>query len=153
MIELMIFFLLKHFIADFILQTEYHLKKFLPDWGFFLPLLDHCMIHALFTAGILFLCRPDLMWLAAVDAVVHFFVDRIKAGPKYFGRFKALSGQEFMNIRIYKETTGDIGSILDTNLANNAKKLRGNTLFWWSLGLDQLAHSLTYVYIIWKMTL
>jgi hypothetical protein len=84
---LLIAYQVKHFIADFPLQREYMLKKTLPNWDFLLPLVTHCLVHAL---GTLILCLwlvPGLWWLAIVDFVVHFIIDRVKSGPRYLGRY------------------------------------------------------------------
>jgi hypothetical protein len=40
---------LKHFVADYPLQTPYMLKKFLPGNDFIKPLSAHAGVHALFT--------------------------------------------------------------------------------------------------------
>lgn len=106
----MIFYLLvvyqiKHFLADFPLQGKYMLNKFQPGWDFLLPLTAHAAIHALFTFIIslsyLFHKTYPLMdielplKLALLDFVVHFTMDRIKAGPKYLGRFKDMYNYKF----------------------------------------------------------
>jgi hypothetical protein len=80
-------FQVKHFVADFLLQTRYQLGKFKADWGFFLPLLSHAGTQAAFTLAICLIVCPTLWWLALVDLVAHFVMDRVKAGPKYLGRF------------------------------------------------------------------
>jgi hypothetical protein len=85
---LLLIFQAKHFIADYPLQGKYMLGKFKADWSFFLPLLAHAGVHAAFTLAIALYFKPGLWWLSLVDLVVHFCVDRIKAGPKYLGRFK-----------------------------------------------------------------
>ena len=46
--------------------------------GWFLPLAVHVLIHAAATALIFALLAPALIWLAAVDLVVHFAIDRGK---------------------------------------------------------------------------
>ncbi len=128
---LLVIYQLKHFMADFPLQGRYMLGKFKDDWSFFLPLSAHCGVHALFTFGIVlaFTTSPSLaLLLAAFDFTVHFFMDRIKAGKKYLGRFKALSAKEFG--------------------AASEDARRDNTYFWWSLGLDQTVHHLTHYAII-----
>lgn len=144
---LLVLFQLKHFIADYPLQRPYMLKKFLPDWGFVLPLLAHTGVHAVMTFGIasMFTHWKMALDLAIFDLVVHFGMDRMKASPKYLGKFKALSGNE-------------VGVILNRNYLDlesdeiyhgDKAKLKGNTLFWWSLGLDQMVHHLTHYVIIW----
>jgi hypothetical protein len=86
-IALLIVYQVKHFIADFVLQNVWMLQKSRPGWDFVLPLSIHCGVHALITLCIAIFVNPAYWWLALVDFVVHFTMDRIKAGPKYLGRF------------------------------------------------------------------
>ena len=74
-------------------QGEYMLGKFKADWGFFWPLAAHSGVHTLFTLIICLIWNQALWWLALVDGALHFFVDRVKSGPKYLGRFKPLSAR------------------------------------------------------------
>jgi hypothetical protein len=129
---LLIAFQIKHFVADFPLQTPYMLRKFLPTWSFFVPLLAHSAVHALFTLGIALLVKPEIaVEVAILDLVVHFTMDRLKAGPKYLGRFRALTASEYGN-------------------ATDEQKL-GNKFFWWSLGVDQMVHHVTHYFIIYLL--
>ena len=107
----------KHFIADFILQNNYMLKKIRPGWDFILPLALHCLLHAGLTLVICLFYRPSVWWLALVDFGVHFATDRIRSGPRYLGRYNDVH----------------------------------QTLFWWILGLDQLIHHLTHLWIVWMI--
>src|SRR3989344_7267133 len=107
---LLVVYQFKHFLADYPLQGKYMLGKFKPGWDFLGPLVAHCGVHAVMTyfIGITYLYLNPLqdpgfykgtvlcMGLAAFDFVAHFCMDRIKAGPKWLGRFKALSGAEYM---------------------------------------------------------
>jgi hypothetical protein len=123
---LLVAFQIKHFIADFPLQTKYHLQKFLPDWRFVLPLASHCSIHAV---GTWFISVAALWhtqgWhglfapfgLAAFDFGMHFTMDRVKASPNLLGRFK------------------------DTMTPQ----------FWWCLGFDQGVHHLTHYTIVYYL--
>jgi hypothetical protein len=63
------------------------LGKFNADWSFFLPLASHAAVHAAFTLGVCVVFDPTLWWLALVDGAAHFIMDRIKAGPRWLGRF------------------------------------------------------------------
>ncbi len=114
---LLVVYQVKHFLADFPLQRQYMLKKVSPKWDFLLPLSVHCGVHAILTLGITLLIKPQLWWLAIVDFCVHFVMDRIKAGPKYLGRY------------------------------NDVTK----TPFWLAMGLDQMVHHLTHIYIVWVL--
>ncbi|MBI2121927.1 MAG: DUF3307 domain-containing protein [Candidatus Sungbacteria bacterium] len=122
---------IKHFLADFPLQTEYMLGKFKDGWGFLPPLLAHAGVHAVFTIIIVAYFSGSLYLafaLGVFDFVIHFFMDRIKAGGKYLGRYKALTAKEY---------------ILAT-----PKQKQHNKFFWWSLGLDQMVHHFTHYTII-----
>lgn len=140
---LLIVFAIKHYVADFLLQGRYMLGKFKPGWDFVPPLAAHCGVHALFTLLICLKFDPKYWWLAIVDFVVHFIMDRIKAGPKYLGRFKALSANEMIPI-LKKAEVG----VLDES---DRKLVRNNGLFWWFLGLDQEVHKLTHYFIIFML--
>ena len=95
LIYLIIFFQVKHFIADFVLQNVWMLQKSRPSWDFALPLAIHCGVHALATLAVVLWLAPSLWWLAILDFVVHFVMDRIKAGPRYLGRFTDVRGKAF----------------------------------------------------------
>lgn len=90
---LLLIFQVKHFLADYPLQTTWMLGKFRPDWSFFWPLTLHCLVHAWLTAVIVTAIDPTKWWLAVVDFVIHFVMDRIKAGPKYLGRYNVKEKQ------------------------------------------------------------
>lgn len=92
---LFVVFQLKQFIADFPLQSSYMLMKQRADWKFFVPLLVHSLVHASMTLAIVLWCAPSLWWLSLVDLVVHFVVDRLKAGPRYLGRFNNINSKAF----------------------------------------------------------
>lgn len=130
-LTLAIIFQISHFLADYPLQNKYMLGKFRPDWGFFFPLLAHVGVHATFTflITIWIVGWKVAIGLAIFDATIHFWMDRIKAGPKYFGRFKPLTAE--------------------TIKVATSKELRHNSYFWISLGFDQMIHHLTHYAIIW----
>lgn len=87
---LLILFQLKHFVADYPLQTPYMLGKFKSFPDYLLPLAAHAGVHALFTAAIaVAFKRFDVLFiLVSLDFVTHFIIDRIKASPNMLGRFK-----------------------------------------------------------------
>jgi hypothetical protein len=87
----------KHFLCDFPLQSQYMLRKVAGDWGFVIPLAYHCSVHASFTLMFCVFINPKLWWLAILDFVIHFVMDRIKAGPNYLGRFNDYSKAGFWN--------------------------------------------------------
>lgn len=99
-------FIVKHFLADFPLQTFYQLTnkgKYGHPGG-----VLHAGMHGIFT---LFICFSFGIhwWFAVIDAAVHYHVDWLKMQYRY---------------------------------------KPDNKIFWWLLGLDQMAHYLTYLFII-----
>ena len=70
---------LKHFLADFVLQTDGMArgKGRARGWGG--PLLAHAGCHASLTLAIALAAAPRLWWIAAADFVVHAAIDRAKA--------------------------------------------------------------------------
>lgn len=92
---LLVVFQVKHFVADFPLQNRYMLQKQRTDWSFIPPLALHCAIHAMTTFAVILLVQPNLWWLSIADFVIHFTMDRIKAGPRYLGRFADVSKSPF----------------------------------------------------------
>ncbi len=83
---LLIAFQIKHFLADYPFQTTYMLEK-VRDKAWFFPLLSHAAVHAFFTLVIVCIVDVNLWWLALVDLVIHFTMDRIKASKKMLNRF------------------------------------------------------------------
>ncbi len=162
---LLILFQLKHFIADYPLQTEYMLGKFRDDWGFFKPLFIHCLVHWIFTYFIVFSYTHNIELsgsLAAFNAIIHFFMDRIKAGKRYMGRWKPVTTTEYINAKQVINTNqikdgkfainyeGEV-DLQSFNIDTAKNKLRSNKLFWWSIGFDQMIHHLTDIACIYFM--
>lgn len=155
---MLILFEIKHFLFDFVFQTKYHLGKFNADGSFYWPLVSHSAWVACLTPAILGIAgygrHVELVAIAwGIDFWSHFFIDRLKAGPKYLGRFKALSAQEYQvcnkavyNSQIYYDINGN-QKFMDTPEA--LKKLRGNWMYFVSIGIDQMAHHLVYLAIIY----
>lgn len=130
---LLVAFQLKHLFADYFLQTPYMLGKFKPGWDFVGPLSAHCGVHALGTLIVTCGLWPFELWklpvILTLDFVVHFTMDRIKASPKYLGRYVALTKAQFPTA--------------------TPEQLRSNERFWWALGFDQFVHHITHYVIIW----
>jgi len=121
----------KHFLADYVLQSDAMMKKANPDWSFFFPLLSHALVHGGFTFVIAWFFLHHLGWalaLAAGDTLIHFFMDRIKASPRYLGRYPLRSPEELKS-------------------ATPAQH-RENRLYWITFGFDQMVHHLTHLAII-----
>ncbi len=93
---LFVVFQIKHFIADYPLQLPYMIiNKVRPGWGFLMPLATHCFVHSMFTLAICLYVNPAFWYLALLDFAVHFVMDRVKAGPRYLGRFNDLHRSPF----------------------------------------------------------
>jgi hypothetical protein len=134
---LLILYQLKHFLCDYPLQTpRFFIGKFRKDWSFFVPLLAHSAIHGVGTFLIAVWATGNILLginLGILDMVVHGTMDRLKAGERWMGRWKALSSTEFATA--------------------TPAQLRGNALFWNALGVDQMVHHLTHylcIYLILK---
>ena len=76
------------------------------DWE--LPLFTHASVHALMTFGIVmyFLGNVEIAaGMMMLDLVTHFTIDRVKASPYMFGKYKpdqkifwlALGGDQFLH--------------------------------------------------------
>jgi len=92
---LLVVYQIKHLVADYFLQGKYMLGKF-KEHGWGQPLTAHVSVHAVFTFIICLSFGVSLLYsvaLAALDFVVHFVVDRIKASPNLLGRWKPTEKQ------------------------------------------------------------
>ncbi len=153
---LLVVYQLKHFLADYILQGEYMLGKFKPGWAFLMPLLAHVAVHSHFTFWIAFASLAGFMgidfwtalnwatWIGLLDGFVHFYMDRLKASPKYMGRWKPVTAAEYMDCKSTIEHTGTWYDAQHEVVVHAKARLRGNKLFWWALGFDQMVHHLTH---------
>lgn len=164
---LLVIFQLKHFIADYLLQTAYMLGKF-KEQGWVKPLAAHCGVHFVFTFLITFFAiyhrysnHLDVLLtfsflVGVLDFSIHFVMDRVKASPKLLGRYQALSKAEMSHylktVKMYENTSNNTHPEIQIFITNYKRdflpKLRSNVLFWWSLGLDQMVHHLTDILII-----
>lgn len=88
---LLVVFQFKHWLCDYPLQRPYMLNKFKGGTAWILPLCAHAGVHALLTFIVTSICSRSAVTgaaLAALDFVVHFAVDRVKAAPTWGGRWK-----------------------------------------------------------------
>lgn len=115
---LLVLFQIKHYLADFPLQTGYMLGKGKKGTAWILPLIAHSGVHAIFTLVIALLANPRVAWVALLDFTLHFIIDRVKA--------------------LYKLKEG-------TWEAHERPMLL--TKYYAAFGKDQLAHQLTYILI------
>ncbi|WP_313523856.1 DUF3307 domain-containing protein [Shinella sp.] len=72
-------FLIKHFLADFLLQTDWMAAGKDRPKGWLLPLAAHAGVHGAMTAALFLVVAPSLAWLGFVDMLVHGVIDRLKS--------------------------------------------------------------------------
>ncbi len=80
-------FAVKHFLADFVLQTGWIARGKDCHNTWVAPLLTHVAVHAVATLVIALIVAPHLWWLALVDFGIHFAVDRGKTLLGRWGRW------------------------------------------------------------------
>jgi hypothetical protein len=74
-----VLFLAKHFLADFLFQTDWMAAGKDRQTGWLVPLSAHAGVHGVMTAAIFLAVEPSLAWLGIVDCLVHAVVDRLKS--------------------------------------------------------------------------
>ncbi len=72
-------FLAKHFLADFLFQTDWMATGKERPRGWLPPLAAHAGVHGVMTAALFSAVSPLLAWLGLADAAVHGFIDRMKS--------------------------------------------------------------------------
>jgi hypothetical protein len=72
-------FVIKHFLADFLLQTSWMAHGKAESQGWLAPLATHAGIHGALTLLLMLALLPSLWWLGLVDFAVHTVIDRCKA--------------------------------------------------------------------------
>lgn len=72
-------FLAKHFLADFLFQTDWMAAGKERPEGWLLPLAAHASVHGALTAALFLVVSPALVWLGLADATVHGLIDRLKS--------------------------------------------------------------------------
>jgi Protein of unknown function (DUF3307) len=68
----------KHFVADFLLQTNWIAQGKERNEGWLAPLAVHVFGHALLTLCIVLVLAPKLWWLAVLEFFVHGAIDHAK---------------------------------------------------------------------------
>src|SRR6478609_9784850 len=77
-LTVLILFGLKHWLADFPLQSVYMLGKGKSGLAWIMPLLAHCAVHAGLSLLIILFVNPSMFWLAGAELIAHFGIDRTK---------------------------------------------------------------------------
>jgi hypothetical protein len=78
LIAVYVAFVVKHLLADYYLQTAWMVKGKGRESDWVMPLAVHAGVQAAGTLLIILAARPSLWWLAVVDFVLHFAIDRGK---------------------------------------------------------------------------
>ena len=112
--------MIKHFVADYFLQTTWMISQ-KADYGKPGGLV-HATEHGVLTW--LVLAALGFGWLsllmAVVDTVIHYHIDWAKS------------------------------NYLRGNFAFSLMpKDQSDPQYWWAMGMDQFAHYMTYVFIVW----
>jgi len=79
LVTLYVAFAVKHLLADYFLQTGWMVRGKAAEHDWVAPLAAHVGVHAIGTLLIVLVARPSFWWLAVVDFVLHFAIDRGKA--------------------------------------------------------------------------
>lgn len=119
---LFILFQVKHFLCDFPLQTSYMLGKGKGGLAWILPLATHCAVHSIFTLGIILFFKSEFYWIAGLEFLCHFVIDRMKVSYK-----------------------------LPVGVWDSKDKGKNLQKYYVAFGMDQLAHAMTYVWMIQAM--
>lgn len=72
-------FRLKHFMADYLLQTSWMARGKEKAEGWAPPLFAHAGVHAIGTTVIAATFAPSMMFLGTIDLFLHAGIDRTKA--------------------------------------------------------------------------
>lgn len=72
-------FLVKHYLADFLLQTDWMAAGKERPNGWLAPLAAHAGVHGAMTALLFLMVSPPLAWLGIADALIHGVIDRLKS--------------------------------------------------------------------------
>ena len=79
---------LKHFLADFLLQTRWMASGKEADQGWLLPLACHAGIHGAGTLLVALAFAPEAWWLGLLDTLIHGLIDFGKARASLQFRFQ-----------------------------------------------------------------
>lgn len=93
---LLFLFFIKHYIVDFLLQSEWMVKNKATN---FKVLLLHAGEHALATGLILigFTTLPIVLLVMIAELIIHTSIDYFKANPRFLGKYKP-PGVMFFNL-------------------------------------------------------
>ena len=78
MLAVYLLFRLKHFMADYLLQTTWMARGKQKDEGWATALFAHAGMHAIGTTAIAAAFAPSMMFLGGIDLFLHALIDRAK---------------------------------------------------------------------------
>lgn len=73
---LFVAFVVKHVLADFVLQSEWMARGKEQERGWIFPLAAHAAVHAALTLALVIMIKPSLWWLSLLDFIIHGGIDR-----------------------------------------------------------------------------
>ncbi len=114
---LIIFFTLKHFLADWVLQTSEIAQKKGKEIKF---LLIHSLHHSLLTllAVVFGFEWSRVVLIAAAEFILHSLIDYLKASEKLLGKFKYPSKPYFIFLGL-DQTLHQLSYILFSSILAN----------------------------------
>ena len=74
----MLVLIVKHIIADFVLQNSWMAIGKDQKSGWALPLLAHCLVHLAVATALILIIAPRFWFVALIDFAIHITIDRAK---------------------------------------------------------------------------
>ena len=126
---LLVLFQLKHFLADYPLQFQWMLKKGSNLRSEWIPaLLAHSYFHGAGTYSIFFIAY--LLHLPGMEKITALMA---------------------MGAALFDFCVHFIVDRIKASKQLGGRWSPDKPYFWWALGADQMAHHLTYIYILYKL--
>lgn len=69
-------FVVKHVLADFVVQSAWMARGKEQERDWIIPLAAHAACHAALTLALVLMIRPSLWWLSLLDFAIHGGIDR-----------------------------------------------------------------------------
>jgi len=147
-------FLIKHWIANYPLQTAYTAEGLstAPGNAWVRPLMIRAAIHAISTLVLTFVyyivSGADfslllMICVASIDMLAHIIIDRFKVDPELFGQFQVASAAEMAQIaQDYKSSDPAV-------VAAAQAKSDSNKYFWWATGITYSAYGIVYLWMVY----
>ena len=91
-------FVFKHFLADWVFQTQWMVDGKGRKHGWLLPLAAHAGLHGIFTFVLMWIYSKSFvvgLICGLIDFSAHFAIDRVKSSPAMFGSYKQPDSKYF----------------------------------------------------------